>query len=273
MDGLRGHPTLQQLNLAGNKCRTAGLVAIASALSFTSAQVDHAGAVLPALSLDLSNQHITKNCQTFLDDAVLQAWSSHKSFTDRLETLDLSGNKLDDADLSMLVSLLFPKTTESQQHGPPSSRLSRLDLSRNCFTDQGIHALADVIKTYRDDYPCDSARFWKKLNLTNNPSLTNEAFQQLASAMEINLFLEELLVDSLVSGEDSVTQSAINHIQFYLSLNKGGRKVLDRRYPAIPLSLWPVLLARVNRQQYDSCSSNDVIFHLLSQGPVLKDRR
>ena len=123
MGGLRGHPTLQQLELTGNKCRSSGLVAIASALSFTSAQSDHAGAKLPAFSLDLANQHINKQNQSLLDDSMFQAWSRHRSFTDRLETLNLSGNKLDDADLSMVVSLLLPNTTESEQQDSSPSHL------------------------------------------------------------------------------------------------------------------------------------------------------
>ena len=278
MEGLRGHPSLEILNLAGNSCRSQGLIAMASALSSSKRTND--ASCLPPLSIDLSDQHINKANQTFLNDTVQHAWSRYRPFTDRLATLNFAGNKLNDADLQMLVSLLFHP--EGQQCSSP---IQHLDLSQNQFTDQGIQCLTGAIKSYRFDAPGNCGRIWRSLNISGNRALTEKASQQLAAAMKINVVLEELLFDCHHEGNNheasSVASSSINAIQFYVLLNKGGRKVLDQRYPAIPLSLWPLLLARVNQQadwgtddERNPKNANiNVLFHLLSQGPVLKDRR
>ena len=282
MEGLKGHPTLQDLNVAENKCRAEGLIAIASALSSTSPPNSTRKSIdteLPTLSLDLSSQHVTNDHRILFNDRVIQAWSDYRPFMDRIMSLNLSNNKLGDTDLSNLLSLLFVNTTtdESQQQGSTSSRLSCLDLSCNSFTNQGINSLVDAIKGYRPDYAAGhSCCIWKTLNIKGSISLADdELCHQLAAAMKINVYLEEIMFDCPCQEYDktSLAYSSITKIRYYLDLNKGGRKVLDQRYQTIPLSLWPVLLGRANNQHYERASGKDIMFLLLSQGSVMKDCR
>ena len=54
-------------------------------------------------------------------------------------------------------------------------------------------------------------------------------------------------------------------------LNDGGKVLLSERFKPIPLSVWPVVLERVNQRKgyYDS---TNVLYHLLRNGPALGKR-
>jgi len=57
-----------------------------------------------------------------------------------------------------------------------------------------------------------------------------------------------------------------------LDLNDGGKVLLSERFKPIPLSVWPVVLERVNQRKgyYDS---TNVLYHLLRNGPAMGKRR
>lgn len=57
-----------------------------------------------------------------------------------------------------------------------------------------------------------------------------------------------------------------------LDLNDGGKVLLSERFKPIPLSVWPVVLERVN-QRKGYYESTNVLYHLLRNGPVMGIRR
>jgi hypothetical protein len=62
-------------------------------------------------------------------------------------------------------------------------------------------------------------------------------------------------------------------IQHFKDLNRGGRILLAHDGGAIPLSVWPIVLARANTMPFVSKEGKpNLIYHLL-QGPALMQRR
>ena len=56
-----------------------------------------------------------------------------------------------------------------------------------------------------------------------------------------------------------------------LDLNDGGKILLSERFKSIPLSVWPIVLERVNQRKGYYRSTN-VLYHLLRNGPALGKR-
>ena len=56
-----------------------------------------------------------------------------------------------------------------------------------------------------------------------------------------------------------------------IDLNDGGKILLSERFKPIPLSVWPVVLERVNQRKgyYDN---TNVLYHLLRNGPAMGKR-
>lgn len=265
-ESLRGHPSLERLDVSGNRCRSKGLISLATSLSSTTKAVE-SGRSLP-LSIDLSNQNIGNGAQTLFNDAVQQEWSRYPSFTDRLANLNLGWNKLDDADLQIIAPLLFRYDNDQQCSSP----IKDLSLAGSNFSDQGISCLVDAIQSYRLNASGNFGRTWKSLDLSHQ-RLTENALQQIAVAMKTNVVLEDIYCRRIPSS------ASFASIQFYKLLNKGGRQVLNQPDTSFPLSLWPALLGRVNqRKEWGPEVHNqqnarlNILYHLLQEGSVLKER-
>ena len=56
-----------------------------------------------------------------------------------------------------------------------------------------------------------------------------------------------------------------------IDLNDGGKVLLSERFKPIPLSVWPVVLERVN-QRKGYYGSTNVLYHLLRNGPAIGKR-
>ena len=152
-----------------------------------------------------------------------------------LRSIDLSYNCLNDTDLTLLATALIENVM-----------LMQLELGSNLISDIGISSLATSLVRMRG---------LKRLHLTRNPfSKTDE----LLNAVKLNLELEELEID--------LQMMNFTEIQYYLTLNKGGRRLL-KSSTQVPLGLWPLVLERSNDLKWNT----SVMFYLL-QGPVLFER-
>ena len=58
---------------------------------------------------------------------------------------------------------------------------------------------------------------------------------------------------------------------YMIDLNDGGKVLLSERFKPIPLSVWPVVLERVN-QRKGYYGSTNVLYHLLRNGPAIGKR-
>lgn len=155
-----------------------------------------------------------------------------------LETLDISSNFLKDEHLEWLLQAL--------QH---NRTLRRVVLRNNAITNDGMAILS---------------KFLPQLSLTTL-DLTNNHYTHVESLdLASNTSLWQLQVDPPLTAR----------LLYYLALNQGGRQC---KLPnEIPLSVWPLLLARsnhyLNLEQRDAgISTADIIFDLL-HGPALLER-
>jgi hypothetical protein len=241
IQSLQLHPCLEELDLSGNYCRGDGMAALIRLL------LDDTSSSLK--SLNLTNQHAGEH-HGELDISMLGL--AIRSNT-TLRNLDLSFNQLHDCDITNLIAALQKNST-----------LQALNLMTNQITNEGIHIIASCLPKMKG---------LKKLHLTSN------RFGE-AGAKELS--------DGLISGNVELTNLTMprgfessSEINFYLALNKGGRKLLfhpsgdEETHVHIPLGLWPLVLERVNRDVYQSqwlaSTRADVMFYLL-QGPALFDR-
>jgi hypothetical protein len=149
-----------------------------------------------------------------------------------------------------------------------NTSLTTLDLSLNKLGVDTIDKLAESL------YHNTSLR---TLNLQGN-----DAFRTIAGVKTLLAVVRES------SGLDRVETSRPDppwsdlydrELQWYTHLNWGGRRLLEDQDARVPLGLWPLLLARVNRNQnqnqtchHDRRNVPSVLFYLLNRGPVLFER-
>ena len=298
LEGLHGHPAIETLNLAGNKCRSKGMAALATSFSSNRMQSSPNCGLCP-LRLNLSNQHrrrhdASKQRQSddrdeeekgkiLLNTAVVEAWKASTLFTNRLVSLNLSQNNLHDKDLEHLVTLMFTMEADDCY----STSIQELDISQNEITDAGIQILANTIKRCRRDRE-DHGRGFRCLNICGCPALTIQAFEALADATKMNVDVEEIyctpppsspIISPTANRDLSSIEATVKSIQFYTMLNRGGRKVFGfDRADIVPPALWPLILDRVNHkinwgrwQVNETNAKINVLYHLLRQGPVLTE--
>jgi hypothetical protein len=156
-----------------------------------------------------------------------------------LLSLCLSNNALHDASAAWLAMALRVNTT-----------LEVLDLQGNLISDEGIEALAAALPEIR----------LKKLFLWNNP-FSGKGATLIRDGMRSNHVLEEISTFSKILCTDE--------IQFYAHLNKAGKSKILQASNRVPFSLWPVILDRVNQQDWSVREVADVHYCLLREGPVL----
>jgi hypothetical protein len=164
-----------------------------------------------------------------------------------LERLYLSGNDLVDADL-----VPFAKSLSTCQ------RLEKLDLSHNKIMGSGLEIFASCIP-----------KSLRRLSLYSN-RFNEDGWFHLLRILQENPQLRQ--VDCHSDSNASKTQLDINHFRDF---NRSGRILLSNGN-VVPLSLWPVVLARANnlfgQDSHARQRRANVIFHLL-QGPALMQRR
>lgn len=159
-------------------------------------------------------------------------------------TLSLCRNKLTDQDAVLLASAIIE-----------NSKLESLDVRENNFSDEGAIALANAAA---------KGQSLRKINVMKNPFEQRGLLAFLTAAREnMNLVYVELGADK--AGPQST------HIQYFTALNRGGRRLLHENPP---LSLWPLVLERVNEIDWDKeaatphLTGEDVMYFLL-QGPAV----
>jgi hypothetical protein len=130
--------------------------------------------------------------------------------------------------------------------------LRYLDLRSNWISNVGIVSLSECLIRMRGI---------RNLQLTCNPPF--DGTDELLEAIKLNVELETLGLDHHLMN--------YGEIQFYMTLNKGGRRLLKDSAHHVPLELWPLVFERCQQQRAGPKWRHDVVFHLL-QGPVLFER-
>ena len=152
-----------------------------------------------------------------------------------METLDISSNFL--RDLHILGGL-FAALRQN-------SKLQILNLGGNNLQEEAIEELGKALPTFPG---------LKRLRLTNN-EVSERSIQHLINGMKQNDTLEGLILDQ-----------PSPKIEYWCMLNRYGRKFC--RPNALPVSLWPHVLARPNGKD----DQINVLYHFLRHGPVLSSR-
>lgn len=168
-----------------------------------------------------------------------------------IKTLSLARNKLTDSDILLLTTALACNNT-----------LEMLDLRENSISDKGVCILANTLK---------NSTSIRRVSLVKNP-FRKEGAIELLNAVQTNYNLFQVDVN------DNMYEC--HKIRFETALNKGGRRALHEH---LPLSLWPLVLERVNRLDFDDSEVTMVgfsfdlevtsyqldVLHFLLRGPAL----
>lgn len=235
-ESLIGHPNLETLSFQSNNCGDLAGRQLASQLTHPRCRLH---------KLDLSFQLRDDQNQTKLDVRnILSALSKNQS----LRVLDLTCNRLNDDDATMIAQVLKENTT-----------LEEVILSRNQFTDVGIKNIAEQLPHMKG---------LKKLSLWGN-MFTEDGAMALLAGLALNMGLHTVNLFQHFK--------CSKQIQYFCNINRGGRKLLQESPSNVPLGLWPLAFERANRinlvkrkeEIADEASRRaDMLFCLL-RGPVL----
>jgi hypothetical protein len=194
-------------------------------------------------------------CQQF--NIMTASWSplfASLNFSTTLQRLDISGNKLTDRDLLLLVISLKGNTT-----------LQSLNLRYCQLSEQAIQILASSLPYLS-----------KNLTILDLSGITyrEKSAMSLAQGLQHNYVLQEL-------GTLRYSCSTAR-IEYYLDCNWGGRRALQEEdEKPIPLGLWAHILARINRLPLRQTTGmryllpgrrESVLFSMLRGGPALLER-
>lgn len=164
-----------------------------------------------------------------------------------LQVLDLSVNQITDEEVLSLLEILVQA----------NSTLKALDLSYNRISDEGLFAISSTMPRLS----------LKRLAIKGN-MFGPQGTSQLLEAMSIESNIEQLDMDHHlpVSAE----------IAWIARLNKGGRRVLLD--PAFPLSLWPLILERINCLEFGGTyqpyiGRAEIEFYFVRYGPFLFEQK
>jgi hypothetical protein len=184
-----------------------------------------------------------------------------------LKYLSVSGHRLSEMDVECLADAL------SNDH----SRMEELHMNHCNLDDDSLMIFAKRLPHMKR---------LKRLFLHDNPFGSNKssvaATKALVDGTSQNWELEQLVLPRRAGQQQQQqgggTEELHQQIDFYLALNRAGRKLLRTKDHPIPLSLWPKVLHRVGdtlTEHYYSNSKSvhcaDAIYHLL-QGPALLQR-
>jgi Ran GTPase-activating protein (RanGAP) involved in mRNA processing and transport len=154
-----------------------------------------------------------------------------------LKSLMLSNNGLHAGSALWLSMALRENTT-----------LESLNLNGNLISDRGIQAIAEALPEMKG---------LKQLYLWNN-QFSGVGARAILAGLKSNLVLEEITTFSRFRCSDE--------IRYYTHLNKAGRKIL-KDTNSVPMSLWPIILERVNKQTWEATEKASVIYTLFREGP------
>jgi hypothetical protein len=231
---VESHPSLKELSLGWNDGQQHAMVALGKVLASKSCRLEE---------LHLSHQGFNDNDHDGLSGH-LGIFAQGLEGNESLTRLDLSNCELLDKDMYDLGQILA------------TSKLEQLYLSRNRITHSGFVSFTKNIP-----------KSLRSLDFSGND------FDQEEVACHILTLFEEhpqLLEDGF--DWDDYKLPIDRKIQHFKDLNKCGRILLLTRASVIPLSVWPLVLARVNTVLSDNERNPNAIFHLL-QGPALMQRR
>jgi Ran GTPase-activating protein (RanGAP) involved in mRNA processing and transport len=235
IDAVESHPSLKELSMWGNNGQKHALVALGKVLASKSCQLE---------VLDFSRQGPDYNIAGLTGHLGILAQGflqGNKSLTH----LDLSESGLVDKDMDHLGQILA------------TCKLEKLDLSENKITHSGFVSLTQNIP-----------KSLKSLDLSENCFGREEA-----ACHTLTLFKEHPQLWSCNTGFHCSKSPIERNIQHFK--DRCGRILLAGDGGArISLSVWPIVLARVNRVlAFDSDERiHNAIFHLL-QGLALVQRR
>jgi Ran GTPase-activating protein (RanGAP) involved in mRNA processing and transport len=232
---LDSHPSLLDLSVQGRCCRSKGIIAISSLLKSDSKKL---------IKLDLSNQQELA-IETFAVSFLASALPTNTT----LKFLDLSSNRLNDGDVTSLAAAL-----------EENSALEELRLVNCNVSDRSATTLANHLPFMRG---------LKSLWLYGNP-FDMEGAKNLLEAVRGNSNLGQLLIPR---GRRKTMDEIQRDIEYYLILNRGGRKLLQN--VGTSPGLWPRVLNRAGSVHWDYFTTKSAqadIIYILLQGPALLER-
>lgn len=235
---LVGHPTLESLKIFDMICNHAAIEAIGQIVRDQESK-------LKTLALKNNLSH-PKAKLPGLTELLLPAVSRNQN----LIYLKLSGNNLDDGNMNELSRILTQPTTSIQT----------LSLSGNLISN-GLLSLAANIQ---------DAKSLRCLDLLMNP-INEESRTAIISALKNNVQIERLDLGGSLNDD-------WNDKKFWwLSLNKGGRRVLQSK--SLSTALWPRILERaynipVRRKPRQPAQTKNVgvAYHLIRRIPGLFEK-
>lgn len=250
--GLRHNLTVVSLDLVGNQINDSSLSRLCHALQYNSS--------ITYLCLDFNR---------FTHVGVASIGSMLKT-NNTMRELHLFGNRIDSRGAEALASALAQ-----------NSGLKSLVLSFNQIGNHGLVVLGEALLLNST-----LTKLWFPTNFVNSHGLipfanmlpqmkgleeifvgdvldvdVTEAFLE---GLKCNTNLRHLHMDSPMCDTDDYTQ---DHIDFYLTLNRSGRRLLESS-KFVPNSLWPCVLAKV-RGEKDKASDPAILYALLRERPDL----
>lgn len=177
-------------------------------------------------------------------------------FKNSLEMLEIEGGDLDEFSVAMIFSQILPRYPN----------LKRLILPNN-----QIRSLSPIIP--QQAFVAPPTIRLKCFYLVGNPVLDLASATETLHLEQTNLLRLLTRYEEIMSLGHGITESGLctTEMLLALDLNDGGKILLSERFKPIPLSVWPVVLERVNQRKgyYDS---TNVLYHLLRNGPALGKR-
>lgn len=249
--GLKSNTSLRVLDLTGNGLDDEAITTLAEGV---------ARSQLDLLTLDFNA----------FGDVGVAALSNMLAHHPTLRELHLFGNRVTGEGARHLAAALRT-----------NSSLSTLILSFNQIGDSGAVALAEALTVNTTLtqlwFPSNSvgasgieafARYLPEMNgleqLNVGMLLDDKAAEALASALKENLRLSVLYMEKAIEDEQ-----ADKDLEFYLRLNRSGRRILRDKHA--PPGLWADLLANASRYNRED-GVPDVLHYLLREQPQLLER-
>jgi hypothetical protein len=241
VDAVVSHPSLTKLDLEGNKGQKLTLAALGKLLaSSTSCRIEE---------LNLTHHTIFGDYHGF--SGHLGILAQGLQWNESLTELNLSYNGFVDKDIECLTKRLA------------SCKLRTLNLRGNRITHGGFVSLTQNIP-----------KSLEMLNISKNTFRKEEVAGHTLTLLKEH---PQLWFDGF-EWRHPTSPAVHEKIQHFKDLNRCGRILLAPEGAAIPLSVWPIVLARATtllrrtRMYSKERRTSNVIFHLL-QGPALMQRR
>ena len=263
--------------------------------------------------LDLTGNHMSDTAVT----ALMRGFQRGAAGGSRLQTLILDFNAFGDAGVASLARFLTTSSSRRSKRGGSltelhlfgnrvscvgaqhlaaalrvNATLQSLVLSFNQIGDEGVVALAQALTINTtltkmwfpsNAIGCDGMLSFaehlprmKGLEQLNVGLLLHEqAAKALAAAVQCNMRLSVLHMEQVPEEENE--QATAQQMDFYLRLNRSGRRLLQQSdggagqtLPAVPLGLWTHVLAKSSRHSSPT-GAPDVLHYWIRAKPELMD--